>query len=105
MQEPYSAAPHAFSAAPYSSPATPALLPVASEEQDVAGTAMSMRVPKFVHPSSCRYEGGVFVTGTGPRLAGPSTAFTTIVCGSAPGWLWCSASSSAAEAITVTPWL
>ena len=35
--------------------------------------------------------------------SGPRTELTTIVFGSAPGSLWCSAASSAAEAITATP--
>ena len=32
------------------------------------------------------------------------TEFTMITCGSVEGQLWCWAASSAADAITVTPW-
>ena len=93
-------------------PVTPELLPVASEEHELPSTERSTRVPKFVHPSSCSQDGGWAVLMLGCSLpsgwrivSGPRTALTTIVCGNAPGWLWCSAASSAAEAITATPWL
>src|SRR5207248_10823909 len=45
VQVPYSDAPHAFSAALQTRPATPALLPVASDEDDVVGTGSSRREP------------------------------------------------------------
>ena len=90
----------AFSAALMISPATPALLPVASEEHELLGTDSVIRVPKFVQPLSWRYDGGELV-----RLEYFVTELTTIVSAIDPGSLWCSAASSAAEAITGTPWL
>jgi hypothetical protein len=78
---------------------TPELLPVDSDEHDDPSTDRSIRGPQFVQPLSCRYDGGTIVKGD----SGSLTELTTIVSGSAPGSLWCSAASSAAEAITVVP--
>src|SRR5579884_2741867 len=82
------------------SPATPALLPVASEEQELLGTDSVSFVEKLVQPLNCRYECG---TAVNVESYG-RTELTRIVSGSAPGWLWCSAASSAAEEITTVPW-
>jgi hypothetical protein len=70
---------------------TPELLPVAAEEHELPVTERSMRVPKFVQPSSCSHEGGLLVVRPLPSTvaieSGPGIALTTIVCGKAPGWL------------------
>ena len=81
---------------------------MASDEHELPSTERSTRVPKLVQPSSCSHDGGLLVVTPLPLTvaieSGPRIALTTIVCGKAPGWLWCSAASSAAEAMTVTPW-
>ena len=53
---------------------------------------------KFVQPLNDRYDW------SGAGAAPVVTEFTTITCGSVEGQLLCWAASSAAEAITVTPW-
>src|SRR3954454_23218164 len=72
--------------------------PVASDEQLRLGIATVIFDEKFVQPLNWRYERGSSVS---PSLYFV-TEFTTIVCGSFDGQLWCCAASSAADAITAT---
>src|ERR671916_3193329 len=76
----------------------PAARPVASEEQLTLGIATAIFDEKFVQPLNWRYERGSAVSASSYFV----TEFTTIVCGSFEGQLWCWAASSAAEAITAT---
>src|ERR687895_1912182 len=78
----------------------PAARPVASEEHETLGIATAIFDEKFVQPLNWRYERGSAVSASSYFV----TEFTTIVCGSFDGQLWCWAASSAAEAITATPW-
>src|SRR5918996_3068422 len=78
----------------------PAARPVASEEHDTLGIATAIFDEKFVQPLNWRYERGSAVKVSSYFV----TELTTIVCGSFEGQLWCWAASSAAEAITATPW-
>jgi hypothetical protein len=72
---------------------------VASEEHDTLGIATAILDEKFVQPLNWRYDRGWAVSVSSYFV----TEFTTIVCGSFEGQLWCCAASSAAEAITATP--
>src|SRR5918998_6011788 len=76
----------------------PAARPVASEEQLTLGIATAIFDEKFVQPLNWRYERGSAVSDSLYFV----TEFTTIVCGSFEGQLWCWAASSAADAITAT---
>src|SRR3954452_15355685 len=79
----------------------PAPRPVASEEHDTLGIATSTLDMKFVQPLNWRYE-----RGNGVSVASYCvTESTTITHGKLEGQLWCWAASSAADAITATPWL
>src|ERR687893_915041 len=80
------------------SPAMPAARPVASDEHDTLGIATAIFDEKFVQPLNWRYERGSAVSASSYLV----TEFTTIVCGSFDGQLWCWAASSAADAITAT---
>ena len=73
---------------------------MASEEQLTLGIATAIFDEKFVQPLNWRYERGSAVSASSYCV----TEFTTIVCGSFEGQLWCCAASSAAEAITATSW-
>ena len=76
-------------------------MPVAFEEHDELETATVILVEKFVQPLNWRYDGGEELNVESYFV----TELTTIVSGSAPGWLWCSAASSAADAMIAVPWL
>src|SRR3954453_21139172 len=78
----------------------PAPRPVASDEQLVLGIDTVIFDEKFVQPLNWRYERGCAVKVSSYFR----TEFTTITCGYVDGQLWCWADSSAADAITATPW-
>src|SRR3954463_15063158 len=77
----------------------PEARPVASDEQLTDGIASVTRDEKFVQPLNSRYESSA---GSVPVCV---TELTTIAYGYDDGQLWCCAASSAADAMTVVPWL
>src|SRR3954452_19589888 len=90
----------AFFAALEISPAMPAASPTALEEQLELGIATVTLLAKFVQPLNSTYDFCV-----GVKVSSYfTTEFVTIVWGSDEGQLWCWAASSAADAITATPW-